>query len=73
MLTGKMVRVRYTRDRILPYYLDEQEEASRLLAEQMIELFRARKAGHAASWKRIWKRRSATRPARSFTRDWRSC
>src|ERR1700722_6463294 len=41
MLTGKMVRVRYSRDRILPYYLDEQDEASRLLAEQMIELFRA--------------------------------
>src|SRR5436305_1852062 len=40
MLTGKMVRVRYARDRILPYYLDEQEESWRLLAEQMIELFR---------------------------------
>jgi predicted nuclease of restriction endonuclease-like RecB superfamily len=41
MLTGKMVRVRYARDRILPYYLDVRDESWRLLAEQMIELFRA--------------------------------
>jgi predicted nuclease of restriction endonuclease-like RecB superfamily len=41
MLTGKMVRVRYARDRIVPYYLDTTDESWRLLAEQMIELFRA--------------------------------
>jgi predicted nuclease of restriction endonuclease-like RecB superfamily len=40
MLTGKMVRVRYAKDRIIPYYLDVQDESWRLLAEQMIELFR---------------------------------
>jgi predicted nuclease of restriction endonuclease-like RecB superfamily len=41
MLTGKMVRVRYSKDRILPYYLDLKDESWRLLAEQMLELFRA--------------------------------
>jgi predicted nuclease of restriction endonuclease-like RecB superfamily len=41
MLTGKMVRVRYARDRIIPYYLDTHDESSLALAERMIELFRA--------------------------------
>jgi predicted nuclease of restriction endonuclease-like RecB superfamily len=40
MLTGKMVRVRYARDRIVPYYLDVQDESWRLAAEQMLELYR---------------------------------
>jgi predicted nuclease of restriction endonuclease-like RecB superfamily len=40
MLTGKMVRVRYARDRILPYYLDTADESWQLVAEQMLELFR---------------------------------
>ena len=40
MLTGKMVRVRYARDRIVPYYLDVNDEPWRLVAEQMLELFR---------------------------------
>src|SRR5262245_59167026 len=40
MLTGKMVRVRYARDRILPYYLNTDDENWRLVAEAMLELFR---------------------------------
>ncbi len=40
MLTGKLVRVRYARDRILPYYLDTRDETWLLLAEQLLELFR---------------------------------
>jgi predicted nuclease of restriction endonuclease-like RecB superfamily len=40
MLTGKMVRVRYARDRIVPYYLNDRDESALVLAEQMIELFR---------------------------------
>jgi predicted nuclease of restriction endonuclease-like RecB superfamily len=40
MLTGKMVRVRYARDRILPYYLDTADESWLLVAEQILELFR---------------------------------
>ena len=41
MLTGKMVRVRYARDRVLPYYLDTRDEAWRQVAEQLLELYRA--------------------------------
>jgi predicted nuclease of restriction endonuclease-like RecB superfamily len=41
MLTGKLVRVRYARDRIVPYYLDVEDESWQLVAEQMLELFRA--------------------------------
>jgi uncharacterized protein len=40
MLTGKMVRVRYARDRILPYYLDTREESWQMVAEQLLDLFR---------------------------------
>jgi predicted nuclease of restriction endonuclease-like RecB superfamily len=40
MLTGKQVRVRYARDRIVPYYLDPADEQWRLVAEQLIDLFR---------------------------------
>jgi uncharacterized protein len=45
MLTGKMVRVRYARDRILPYYLDTREESWHMVAEQLLDLFRAMR-GH---------------------------
>jgi predicted nuclease of restriction endonuclease-like RecB superfamily len=41
MLTGKMVRVRYARDRILPYYIDTGDEQWRMVAEQLLELFRS--------------------------------
>lgn len=41
MLTGKMVRVRYARDRIVPYYLDTRDEGVQLVAEQLLEMFRA--------------------------------
>src|SRR5262245_18504774 len=40
MLTGKQVRVRYARDRIIPYYLDPTDEDWRLVAEQLLELYR---------------------------------
>ena len=40
MLTGKMVRVRYARDRIVPYYLDARDESLLLAAEQLLELYR---------------------------------
>jgi predicted nuclease of restriction endonuclease-like RecB superfamily len=42
MLTGKMVRVRYVRDRILPYYLDVEDATWREVAERMLEMFRGR-------------------------------
>jgi predicted nuclease of restriction endonuclease-like RecB superfamily len=41
MLTGKMIRVRYARDRIIPYYLDVHDESWRLVAEQLLEVYRA--------------------------------
>jgi predicted nuclease of restriction endonuclease-like RecB superfamily len=40
MLTGKMVRVRYGRDRIIPYYLNTRDEGWRLVAEQLLDLYR---------------------------------
>jgi hypothetical protein len=40
MLTGKMVRVRYAKDRIVPYYLDTSDETWQMTAEQLLELFR---------------------------------
>lgn len=40
MLTGKLVRVRYARDRILPYYIKPNDETHLLLAEGLIDLFR---------------------------------
>jgi predicted nuclease of restriction endonuclease-like RecB superfamily len=40
MLTGKLVRVRYARDRILPYFLDPGEQWQ-LVAEQLLELYRS--------------------------------
>src|SRR3954464_11466533 len=40
MLTGKMVRVRYARDRIIPHYLDVTDPTWLEIAERMLELFR---------------------------------
>jgi uncharacterized protein len=40
MLTGKMVRVRFARERILPYYLDVNDPLWRELAERLLEMFR---------------------------------
>jgi predicted nuclease of restriction endonuclease-like RecB superfamily len=40
MLTGKLVRVRYARDRIIPHYLDVHDPAWLEVAERLLELFR---------------------------------
>jgi predicted nuclease of restriction endonuclease-like RecB superfamily len=40
MLTGKMVRVRYARDRIAPHYLDVSNPVWLEVAERLLELFR---------------------------------
>jgi predicted nuclease of restriction endonuclease-like RecB superfamily len=40
MLTGKLVRVRYARERILPCYLDAADPAWLEAAERLLELFR---------------------------------
>jgi predicted nuclease of restriction endonuclease-like RecB superfamily len=40
MLTGKMLRVRYARDRIVPHYLDVRDPAWLEVAERLLELFR---------------------------------
>jgi predicted nuclease of restriction endonuclease-like RecB superfamily len=42
MLTGKLLRVRYARDRILPHYLDVHDPAWLEVAERLLELFRGR-------------------------------
>ena len=41
MLTGPLVRVRYARDRILPYFIDPANEEWREVAEQLRDLFLA--------------------------------
>jgi predicted nuclease of restriction endonuclease-like RecB superfamily/Uma2 family endonuclease len=41
MLTGKLVRVRYARDLIIPCYLDVADPELRAVAERLLELFRA--------------------------------
>jgi uncharacterized protein len=41
MLTGKLIRVRYSRDRLIPLYLDVEDPQVVLLAEQLIALFAA--------------------------------
>lgn len=41
MLTGKQVRVRYARDRIVPYYLDVRDESWQAVAEQLLEIYRS--------------------------------
>ncbi|HYT89743.1 MAG TPA: DUF790 family protein [Gemmataceae bacterium] len=41
MLTGKMVRVRYARDKIIPYYIDVEDTEWREVAERLLEVFRA--------------------------------
>lgn len=40
MLTGKLVRVRYARDRIVPSYLDTSDEEWQETAERLLTLFR---------------------------------
>jgi predicted nuclease of restriction endonuclease-like RecB superfamily len=45
MLTGKMVRVRFARDRIIPYYLEVNDATWREVAARLLELFRG-KEGH---------------------------
>ena len=40
MLTGKMVRVRYARDRIIPVYLDTQDSIWQEAADRLLALFR---------------------------------
>ncbi len=40
MLTGKMVRVRYARDRIVPHYLDTEDASWQEVAERLLEIFR---------------------------------
>jgi predicted nuclease of restriction endonuclease-like RecB superfamily len=40
MLTGKLVRVRYARDRIVPHYLDTDDAGWREVAERLLEMFR---------------------------------
>jgi predicted nuclease of restriction endonuclease-like RecB superfamily len=42
MLTGKLVRVRFARDRIIPYYLDVNDPTWREVAGRLLELFRSR-------------------------------
>jgi uncharacterized protein len=40
MLTGRQVRVRYARDRIIPHYLDITDPAWLEVAERLLEFFR---------------------------------
>src|SRR5712692_481160 len=40
MLTGKMVRVRYAKDRIIPHYLDTQNPTWQEIAQSLLMLFR---------------------------------
>jgi len=39
--TGKLIRVRYSRNRLIPQYLDVEDSQVKLLAEQLIALFTA--------------------------------
>jgi hypothetical protein len=41
MLTGKQVRVRFARERIIPYYLDPADEQWQVVAEQLLDMYRA--------------------------------
>src|SRR6266480_4704365 len=40
MLTGKQVRVRFVRDRVIPCYLDPSEVVWHEMAERLLEVFR---------------------------------
>jgi predicted nuclease of restriction endonuclease-like RecB superfamily len=42
MLTGKMLRVRYARDRILPHYIDVSDPGWLEVAERLLELYRGK-------------------------------
>src|SRR5258708_23220882 len=41
MLTGKMVRVRHARSRLIPIYVDENEPQWRSVAERLLDLYRS--------------------------------
>src|SRR5437588_7631412 len=41
MLTGKLVRVRYARDRVMPQYLDASDSTWLEAADRLLEVFRA--------------------------------
>jgi predicted nuclease of restriction endonuclease-like RecB superfamily len=45
MLTGKLLRVRYARDRIVPHYLDVEDATWLEVAERLLEVFRAARGG----------------------------
>src|SRR5438874_1256562 len=40
MLTGRLVRVRYSRNRVVPCYLDVEDAGGRESAERLLDLFR---------------------------------
>ncbi len=40
MLTGKMVRIRFARQRVIPHYLDTNDPQWQILAERLLDLFR---------------------------------
>src|SRR5262249_12362621 len=40
MLTGKQVRVRYARTRIVPHYIDHGDPSWQAVAERLLELYR---------------------------------
>src|SRR5262245_47988272 len=40
MLTGKLLRVRFARDKIIPVYIDAHDPAWTAVAERLLELFR---------------------------------
>src|SRR3981081_586253 len=42
MLTGKLLRVRYSRDRILPCYINTGDAAWLEIAERLLEVFRGK-------------------------------
>jgi len=42
MLTGKLVRVRFVRDRVVPQYIDPTDDSWLETAERLLELFRGR-------------------------------
>jgi predicted nuclease of restriction endonuclease-like RecB superfamily len=40
MLTGNLVRVRFSRDRVVPHYIDPADESWREVADRLLDLFR---------------------------------
>ena len=45
-----MVRVRYARDRVVPYYIDPGDESWRVVAENLLDMYRLQVATRAANW-----------------------